>query len=131
MRGMVFLESPRTYARGLSYSKAPLAGQQVLNQRFVERNSRVQRDIVDVGSRRFFLHPVAEFGQAALVIFAHSLRVELKLLRAFDIYEFDQSLERELDFSLVEHVEQDDFVAAVPEVVERLEQQIRVGEQVA
>src|SRR5690349_21009099 len=57
--------------------------------------------------------------------------IELELLLRFHVEEYGASVEGEVDFRIVEHMEDDDVVTQMLEVLEPFENFVRVVEQIA
>ena len=86
------------------------ARRQVFEQRFVERNRRVEFDKVEFRVRRFAPEPLAELGQRRFVIAANRVRVDDDSLAGLRVFEFDVAAKREFDLRFVENMKENDVV---------------------
>src|SRR5262245_21944455 len=103
---------------------------EVFEQRLVELQAGVERDVIDAGLKALLAEEGAEGLDLALVVAAVAAGIDDDLLLRLGVLELDHALIGKVDFGLVENVEQDDVVAAVPHAAEGLEYRPRLLEQV-
>src|ERR1700676_3771619 len=101
-------------------SKSLLPLQQVLHQRLIKADTRIYRHVVDIGFGAFAPVKVLEFRNCLDVVGADAFGVHRELRLFLDVLEFDNAIEREVDFRLVEDVKENNLVAAMPQVVKTL-----------
>src|SRR5262245_24370979 len=108
-----------------------LSLQQILHQGSVEGHARVHRHVVDVRLAAFLFVMRLKIAQRGQIIGPHALGVEGELAVHFHILKLNDAVERKMHLGLVEDVEEDDVVAAMPQVMAALNHRLGIGEQVA
>ena len=68
---------------------------------------------------------------ASQIVGLHALGVHRHSAILLHVLKLDQAFEREMHLGLVEDMEQDDVVAAMPQLIEALQDRLGIGQQVA
>src|SRR5438445_3253804 len=102
----------------MSFSSKPLLSlQQILHQRFVKTDASIHRHIIDVSFRAFGPIKIAKLLDRPQIVAAYAARVHHQLGVILDILKLDSAVKGKMDLGLVEDVEDDDLVAAMPQMV--------------
>src|SRR5437660_11870334 len=101
----------------LHESKPFLPLHEVFHERPVETHARVHRHIVDVRFPALRAVKLLELAQRLQIIAAHVAGVDGQALVLLHVLELDDAVERKMNLGLVQDMEEDDFIAAVPQVM--------------
>src|SRR5262245_14043426 len=94
---------------------------EVLRQRLIEPHAGVQRDVIDAALGALLLVLLAEGADFGEVILTITLGVDDDRLLRLRVFELARAAEGEFDLGLVQHVEQNHVMPAVPQAVERFD----------
>src|SRR5260370_22112090 len=123
--------SYRPYRSYIVFSKPFLSLQQILHQRLVETDARIHGNVIDVSFGAFSPVKVAKFLDRLQVVAVHAAGVDHQLLVILDVFKLNRAVKGKMDLGLMENVEEDDFVAAMAQVMHPLQYRGGVGEQIA
>src|SRR5204863_6430284 len=108
-----------------------LAAQQILHQRLIEVDASIHRHIVDAGARAVFPVAILELLQMIEIGSTLAEPIDRKDGALIRILHLVQPLEREMDLGFIENMEDDDVVATVTKMVQRLSDRLGIREQIA
>src|SRR5262245_28230960 len=111
-------------------SALPLPAQQILQQRFVEAQAGIHRHIVNARLRALGRQVLSKVSQGRKIVAADPFRIDGELFRRLDVRKLYRALEWECRFGLIENVEENDVVTTMAQMIQAIQNRIRIGEQI-
>ncbi len=102
---------------------------QILRQRLIEPQARIDRHIIDIRLETVSFIVVTELIEGLDILAADAVGVVGFFHHRFRLFKDAQVLEGELDLSFIKHMKEDDFVATMAKVVEAVHYPGRVAAQ--
>src|SRR5207245_11672126 len=100
-------------------------------QSLVKTDARIYCDIIDVRLEALRAVKLLELAQRLQVIAAHASSIDGQAVVLLHILKFNYPIEGKVDFGLIQNVEEDYLIAAMPQMMQAFQHRLRVGKQVA